>query len=88
MQLPPTVAAVESGVEYVVDAHDAIPENELSVSEAATGWLYQPFASAEREGVTEMVGDEVSTCSVYCWLTVVGPAHVAEHVTDATASLL
>ena len=65
MQLPPTVALVESGVEYVADAHDIgtpafVFEKEDPLTEEATGWLYQPFESAERDSPTEMVGDEAS----------------------------
>ena len=35
-------------------------ENEAPVTEEATGWLYQPFESGGREGVTDIVGDEAS----------------------------
>ena len=61
VQVPPTVAIVESGPEYVVPEHDTIPENEVPETEAVTGWLYQPFESAARDGAAEAVGEEIST---------------------------
>jgi hypothetical protein len=63
VQLPLTVAFVAFGPEYVVPAHDAIPEKELPLTVALTGWLYQPPASAARDRPTDNVGVDVSTRS-------------------------
>ncbi len=41
--------------------HEAIPEKELPLKEAVTGWLYQPFESGGRDRVAAMVGLEAST---------------------------
>jgi hypothetical protein len=60
-QVPDTVALVVLGPEYVVDAHDAIPEYAPALMAPVTGWLYQPAESAARFGPTVAVGEEVST---------------------------
>ena len=38
-----------------------MPEKELPLMAPATGWLYQPFESGGRAGVTVAVGEESST---------------------------
>ena len=54
----------ESGPEYVTGAvHEAIPEKDLPMKEAVTGWLYQPFTSGGREGAALTDGTDVSTLS-------------------------
>ena len=54
----------ESGPEYVTGAvHEAIPEKDLPLKEAVTGWLYQPFASGGRADAALIVGLEISTDS-------------------------
>jgi hypothetical protein len=60
VQLPPTVAAVESGPANVVGEHEAIPENELPETNAVTGLMYHPFESGRRGSPTETVGLEAS----------------------------
>ena len=40
---------------------EAMPENELAVTAAMTGWLYQPPESGGRDGTAVAVGEEVST---------------------------
>ena len=51
----------ESGPEYVTGAvHEAIPEKELPLKEAVTGWLYQPFESGGRDRAPPTVGVEAS----------------------------
>ena len=60
VQLPPTVAFVASGPEYVPGVHDAIPENELAPTLAETGWLYQPSESGERARDTVTFGLDAS----------------------------
>ena len=60
VQLPVTVAVELSGPEYVPGVHEAMPEKELPLTVAATGWLYQPLESGGRDGVTETVGVEAS----------------------------
>ena len=51
----------ESGPEYVTGAvHEAMPEKELPLKEAVTGWLYQPFASGRAVRAPAIVGVEVS----------------------------
>ena len=64
MQLPLRLADAESGPEYVTGAvHEAIPEKELPLKGAVTGWLYQPFRSGGREGNALMDGADASTFS-------------------------
>ena len=40
-----------------------VPEKELPLKEAVTGWLYQPFRSGGREGNALMDGADASTFS-------------------------
>ena len=68
--------------------HEAMPEKELPLTAAVTGWLYQPLESGERAGAAETEGVEISTCSVYCWLAMDGPGQVAEQDTVLTVSVL
>jgi hypothetical protein len=50
---PVTEAVASSGPEYESgDAHETPPETaSVPLKETETAWLYQPFASAAREGV-------------------------------------
>jgi hypothetical protein len=49
VHVPLTVAEPESGPEYVVLVHDAIPDiASVPVVVTPTAWLYQPFASGPR----------------------------------------
>jgi hypothetical protein len=65
VHVPPTEAELLSGPEYEPDVQEAIP---LAASEplkaTPTGWLYQPFASAPREGVALAEGGVESYESV------------------------
>ena len=65
-QVPLTVAVVESGPEYVAGVHETIPENEVPLTVAVTGWLYQPLKSGARAGAAVAVGEDVSMWRVYC----------------------
>jgi hypothetical protein len=60
VQLPVTVALVESGPEYVVGEHETPPEKEVPLTVAGSAWLYQPFESAERDRPTVTVGLDAS----------------------------
>jgi hypothetical protein len=81
VQVPPTDALAESGLEYVFAAEQelilevpSVPENETE-----TAWLYQPFESANRDGVAVAEGAVLSIFTVT--VTVVVPASFeAEHV--------
>lgn len=70
-QLPPTVAVLLSGPEYVLGVQETIPEKDFPLTVAVTGWVYQPLKSGGRDGATDADGLDVSTFSA--WLTVVGP---------------
>jgi hypothetical protein len=66
VQLADTDADEESGPEYVVEVHEAIPEV-ASLPEALipTAWLYQPFESGPRAAETELsVGGVASFLTV------------------------
>ncbi|HJS94389.1 MAG TPA: hypothetical protein VJ741_09005 [Solirubrobacteraceae bacterium] len=63
-QVADTVALVVSGPVYVVEAHEAMPENALAVGAPVTAPLYQPPESGGRDGTTVAVGEESSTWSV------------------------
>ena len=52
-----------------------MPENELPCVVGVTAWLYQPFESGGRDGVTVAVGEEVSTSNGKLMSCVVGPHH-------------
>ena len=84
VQVPPTDALAESGLEYVFAAEQelipevpSVPENETD-----SAWLYQPFESAGRDGAAVTVGAVVSTLIVLLTV-VVPPSLVAEHVNVA-----
>jgi hypothetical protein len=71
----------------VVGVQEAIPEKELAVTAAVTAWLYQPFESGARAGVTEAVGVEIST--LIGWVVVVcpdGPAIVQDAAVDESCT--
>src|SRR5262249_40852172 len=54
---PPTDAAALSGPPKLPPEHDATPEVESEpLNATATGWLYQPFASAGRAGAAVTLG--------------------------------
>ncbi len=59
------MALAVAGPAYVVEVHDAMPENELPWNAKATGASYQPLESGGRDGVAVAVGEEVSTLIVY-----------------------
>ncbi len=62
VQLPLRLADAESGPAYVTGAvHEAIPEKELALKAAVTGWLYQPFAFGPGVRFAAIVGLEIST---------------------------
>src|SRR5579884_1860030 len=65
VQEPLTVAALESGPEYVSDVQLAIPEKELPVTAEAIGALYQLFQSGARAGLALAVGLEISIFNMY-----------------------
>src|SRR5215467_11565754 len=57
VHVPPTDAAPSSGLEYVAWLQDPRPEvPSVPENETVSGWLYQPFESAGREGVPATVG--------------------------------
>ena len=71
----------ESGPEYVTGAvHEAIPEKELPLKEAVTGWLYQPFAVGRTgQELPLTVGVDVSTWSGKLIVSCVTVPPVAVH---------
>ena len=61
VQLPLRLADAESAPEYVRGAvHEAMPEKELPLKDAVTGWLNQPFESGGRDRAPPTVGVEAS----------------------------
>jgi hypothetical protein len=79
VQVPVTVALCESGAEYVLEAHEAIPENELPAKVAVTGLVYQLPLIGETlfavGSVTEVIdGVDASYWNVLLETTVVLPA--------------
>jgi hypothetical protein len=83
VQLPPTDALAESGLEYVFDAaQESIPEvPSVPENETESAWLYQPFESAGRDGAAVTVGGVLSILIVRVML-LEPPELVAEHVTS------
>src|SRR6478736_4149499 len=81
IQLPVTDAVAESGLEYVFAVEQESMPEVASVPEkdTETAWLYQPFASAGRDGVAVADGGVISTLIVLLTV-VVPPSLVAEHV--------
>ena len=84
VQVPPTDALAESGLEYVfAAAQESTPEvPSVAENETKTAWLYQPFESGDLDGIAVTDGAVVSTLIVL--LTVVVPPSLdAEHVNVA-----
>jgi hypothetical protein len=81
-QVPPTVAVEESGPEYVVEEHDAIPDAaSLPLQVTPTERLYQPPWSAARAALAPVAVGFVSSMRSALVVTVEVPAaFVAEHV--------
>jgi hypothetical protein len=81
VQVPVRDAFAESGLEYVfVEEQESVPEvASLAENDTETAWSYQPFASANRDGVAVADGRVMSTLIVLLTV-VVPPSLVAEQV--------
>jgi hypothetical protein len=77
VQVPPTDALAESGLEYIFAAEqESTPEiPSVAENETESAWLYQPFEFAGRAGVAVADGGVLSILTVT--VTLVDPASFA-----------